>query len=71
MTEVSHGDLMVSALPPQCPDPGDMRAPPVTGRLCGDLVVTGGPDGVSAVPKVTGRSPRCQQDLRVTEVSPR
>ena len=69
---------MVSALSPWWKE-----SPTVPGGLHGDLVVTGGPDGVnavpmvtrgaqadSAVPKVTGRSPRCQQDLRVTEVSP-
>ena len=47
------------------------RRTPVTGGPHGDLVVTGGPDGVNAAPKETGRSPWCQQDLRVTEVSPR
>ena len=42
----------------------------VAGGLHGDLMVTGGPHCVSAVPTVTGGSPWCQGDIMVSVVSP-
>ena len=50
---------------------GDGRVPMVSPWRQEDLMVTGGPHGVQEGPTVSVLSLQCQEDLTVTEGSPR
>ena len=74
-----HGDLTVTGGPhgvstvPMLPGGphGDRRVPTVSPWRQEDLMVTGGPHGVQEGPTVSVLSLQCQEDLTVTEGSPR